>query len=93
MQLVRTLPSPDEQALPPVQAFVGRYQEMLRAVGAWLDAQGFRLTGISGSGECLLIEVETGPPGDAVQREAFRLDYDAIERLVYAAQRDRDRFR
>jgi hypothetical protein len=92
MQLVRTLPSPDQPSLSPTLAFVGQYQEMLRAVGAWLDARGFRLTGMSGSGDALLIEVETGPPGDGSHREAFRLDYSAIERLVRAAQLDRNRF-
>ena len=92
MQLVWTVPSPEEEIAPPIQAFIGQYQDMLRAVGAWVDARGFRLTGISGSGDALLIQVEAGPPGDSAHREAFRLDYDAIERLVRAAQLDRNRF-
>jgi hypothetical protein len=92
MQLVWTLPSPEEETAPPIQAFIGQYQDMLRAVGAWVDARGFRLTGISGSGDALLVEVETSAPGDDTHREAFRLDYVAIERLVRAAQLDRNRF-
>jgi hypothetical protein len=92
MQFVWTLPSLEEKAAPPILEFSGRYQDMLRAVGGWLDARGYRLVGLSGTGDSLVVEVEAGPPGTDICREAFRLDFGSLERLAVAAQADRDRF-
>ena len=89
MQLVRSIPAPTTSPAPGLHPYLGRHQEMMRAVGAWLDARGFRLVGLTETGDGLSIEVETG--GDRV-REAFRLDYPALERLMDAARADRDRF-
>jgi hypothetical protein len=92
MQFVWTLPSLEETSAPPILEFSGRYQDMLRAVGGWLDARGYRLVGLSGTGDSLVVEVEAGPPGPEICREAFRLDFGSLERLAIAAQSDRDRF-
>ena len=74
------------------QPFNGRYQDVLRSVGAWLDARSYRLTRLSESDGCLVIEVETGVPGDDLSREVLRLDSEALERLTSAARNDRNRF-
>jgi|SRR4051794_8482345 hypothetical protein len=74
------------------QPFHGRYQDILRSVGAWLDARGFQLTKLSESGGALVIEVETGVTGDDLSREVIRLDPESLERLTSAARNDRDRF-
>ena len=92
MQLVWSLPSPDSTDAPAFQDFAGRQQEMLRAVGAWLDARSYRLARLSSAGNGLMVEVETGQPDDDLSREVFRLEIDALERLMQAARADRDRF-
>jgi hypothetical protein len=92
MQFVWSLPSLEEPSAPPILEFSGRYQDMLRAVGGWLDARGYRLVGLSGTGDSLVVQVEAGPPGTDICREAFRLDFGSLERLATAAQADRDRF-
>lgn len=92
MQLVWSLPSTDELSKLSNQALSGRHQDMLRSVGAWLDARGYRLSRLSASGETLMVEVETGQPGDDLGREVFRLDYESLDRLTQAALADRDRF-
>ena len=74
------------------QVFLGQYQEILRSVGAWLDARGYTLTLISESGDSLVIEVETGAAGDDPEREVLRLDLDSLNRLAHAARNDRNRF-
>ena len=74
------------------QPFHGRYQDLLRSVGAWLDARGYRLARLSESNDSLVIEVETGVDGDDLSREVLRLDWDALDRLANAARNDRDRF-
>jgi hypothetical protein len=75
-----------------IQPFHGKYQDILRSVGAWLDARGFRLTKLSESGGSLVIEVEIGVMGDDLSREVIRLDPESLERLMVAARNDRDRF-
>ena len=77
---------------PNNQPFHGRYQDILRSVGAWLDARGFRLTRLSESDGSLVVEVEIGVRGDDLSREVLRLDAESIERLTSAARDDRDRF-
>ena len=92
MQLVWSLPSSDSPEAPTIQDFAGRQQDMLRAIGAWLDARSYRLARLSSAGSGLIVEVETGRPDDDHSREVFRLEIDALERLVQAARADRDRF-
>ena len=72
--------------------FQGQYQEILRSVGAWLDARSYNLARISESGNSLVIEVQTGAAGDELNREVLRLDIKALNRLATAARNDRDRF-
>ena len=82
-----------EPATPSVSAaLLGCYQDLLRSVGAWLDARGFRLVRLSASGSSLVIEAEAGEHGDDLSREVIRLDNDALARLMQAARADRDRF-
>ncbi len=91
MQLVWT--APDSAASPSGhQPFNGQYQDLLRAVGAWLDARGYRLTRLSESDGSFLIEVEIGVAGDDLSREVLRLDHEALNRLTSAARNDRNRF-
>lgn len=73
-------------------SLVGCYQDMLRSVGAWLDARGFRLVRLSATGSSLVIEAEAGEQGDDLSREVIRLDNEALARLMQAARADRDRF-
>jgi hypothetical protein len=47
---------------------------------------------LSESDGSILIEVETGVPGDDLSREIIRLDKDALDRLTNAARNDRNRF-
>lgn len=91
MQIVWSQSNPvlDESQIQP---FHGRYQDLLRSVGAWLDARSYRLARLSESGESLVIEVETGVVGDDQVREVLRLDVDALDRLAIAARNDRNRF-
>ena len=72
--------------------FQGQYQEILRSVGAWLDARNYNLSRISESGDSLVIEVQTGAVGDDLNREVLRLDIEALNRLASASRNDRDRF-
>jgi hypothetical protein len=72
--------------------FQGQYQEILRSVGAWLDARCYNLARISEAGDSLVIEVQTGAAGDDLNREVLRLDIEALNRLANAARNDRDRF-
>jgi len=72
--------------------FQGQYQEILRSVGAWLDARSYNLARISESGNSLVIEVKTDSPGDDPNREVLRLDAEALSRLAHAARNDRNRF-
>jgi hypothetical protein len=65
---------------------------MLRALGAWLDARGYRLTRMSANETSLIVEVETGQADDDLSTEIFRLEFEALERLMSAARSDRDRF-
>ena len=91
MQIVWSQNSPssiDEE----IQPFSGRYQDLLRSVGAWLDARGYQLARLSESGDSLVIEVEAGVQGDDHTREVLRLDIDALDRLSTAARNDRNRF-
>lgn len=74
------------------QPFQGRYQDILRSVGAWLDARSYRLARLSEADGALVIEVETGVPGDDLSREVLRLDLEAVDRLTNAARNDRNRF-
>ena len=90
MKLVWSVPTTDD--LQTAVSLTGCYQDMLRSVGAWLDARGYRLAHLSASGSNLVIEAEAGAPGDDISREVFRLDYDALARLMQAARADRDRF-
>ena len=92
MQLIWTRPAVDTSSPLPSEAFLGRYQEMLRALGAWLDARGYRLIRVSSADHALVVEVEVGQPGDDLSREVFRLDDVALERLLEAARTDRNRF-
>lgn len=92
MQLVWSLPSSRSTTAPDPQPIVGNYQEMLRSLGAWLDARGYRLIRLSAAGNGLVVEVETGQAGDDLSREIFRLEFQALERLMHAARSDRDRF-
>jgi hypothetical protein len=91
MQIVWTAPNRPDSKIDH-QPFHGRYQDILRAIGAWLDARSYRLTRLSESDGCFVIEVETGVAGDDLSREILRLDMDAINRLTSAARNDRDRF-
>jgi hypothetical protein len=72
--------------------FQGQYQEILRSVGAWLDARSYNLARISEYGNSLVIEVQTGVAGDDLNREVLRLDIEALNRLATASRNDRDRF-
>ena len=72
--------------------FQGQYQEVLRSVGAWLDARGYNLSRISASGDSFVIEVQSGTPGDDPVHEVLRLDVEALSRLADAARNDRNRF-
>ena len=92
MQLVWSLPTLDAASLRRPQPLAGRYQEMLRALGAWLDARGYCLTRMSANESSLIVEVETGQAGDDLSTEIFRLEFEALERLMSAARSDRDRF-
>jgi hypothetical protein len=76
----------------PSAALVGCYQDMLRSVGAWLDARSFRLVRMCASGTSLVIEAEAGEQADDLSREVIHLDNDALARLMEAARADRDRF-
>jgi hypothetical protein len=91
MQLVWT--APDAGATKSDhQPFHGQYQDILRSVGAWLDARGYRLTKLSESDGAFVIEVEIGVQGDDLSREVLRLDHEALQRLTSAARNDRNRF-
>ncbi len=74
------------------RVFRGQYQDVLRSVGAWLDARGYNLSRISESGDSLVIEVQTGQAGEEQEREVLRLDLESLERLSHAARNDRNRF-
>jgi hypothetical protein len=66
----------------------GRYQESLRAIGAWLDIRGFcdiRITEAAGE---LVIEA-IGSDGSPTAVERIRLDMDSLGRLCRAARNDR----
>jgi hypothetical protein len=91
MQLVWSKSDPN-QSEETDQSFQGNYQDVLRSVGAWLDARGFQLTRIVESGGAIMVEVETGLPGDDLSREVIRLDADSIKKLTSAARNDRNRF-
>jgi hypothetical protein len=71
---------------------MGCYQDMLRSVGAWLDARGYRLSHLYASRSNMVIEAEVGEAGDDLSREVIRLEYDELVRLMQAARADRDRF-
>lgn len=92
MHIVWSLPSRRSTEPPDPQPMVGNYQEMLRSLGAWLDARGLRLIRLSAAENGLIVEVETGQFGDDLSREIFRLEFDALQRLMVAARSDRDRF-
>jgi hypothetical protein len=92
MQLVWSQPTFTDVTATRHEAFLGRYQDMLRSLGAWVDARGYRLVRLSSSDQAWVVEVEVGQPGDDLSREVFRLDDDALERLLQAARTDRDRF-
>jgi hypothetical protein len=68
----------------------GRYQESLRAIGAWLDIRGFSEVRIFEEGGEMIVEASGTQvvPASAVER--FHLDRDSIERLCRAARDDRD---
>lgn len=66
----------------------GRYQESLRAIGAWLDIRGFRDVRITEVAGELVIEA-SGTPGEPAVTERIRLDSDRIGRLCRAARNDR----
>jgi hypothetical protein len=66
----------------------GRYQESLRAIGAWLDIRGFREVRIIEADGELLIEA-AGPEGEAAVTERIHLDAASIGRLCQAARNDR----
>lgn len=72
--------------------FQGQYQDVLRSVGAWLDARGCTLINLGESGDQLVIEVRTGQPGGDVGLEVLRLDRTALDRLTHAGRNDRNRF-
>ena len=91
MQIVWSQNSPSQSG-DENQPFNGRYQDLLRSVGAWIDARGYRLARLSESGDSLVIEVEAGVSGDDQSREVLRLDMDALDRLSVAARNDRNRF-
>lgn len=91
MQIVWTAPDRAEKQTDN-QPFHGRYQDILRSVGAWLDARSYRLTKLTESDGSFLIEVETGVVGDDLSREVLRLDIEALDRLTLAARNDRNRF-
>jgi hypothetical protein len=91
MQLVWTQADPNQSG-DTDQPFQGNYQDVLRSIGAWLDARGFQLTRIVESSGSIMVEVETGVPGDDLSREVIRLDADSIEKLTTAARNDRNRF-
>ncbi len=74
------------------RVFQGQYQDVLRSLGAWLDARGYVLVQLSESGTSLVIEVETSAAGDDPGREVLRLDLDALIRLTDAGRNDRNRF-
>ena len=91
MQLIWTQADPN-QSDDEFQPFQGNYQDVLRSIGAWIDARGFQLSRIVESNGSLIIEVETGVPGDDQNREVIRLNADSIEKLTAAARNDRNRF-
>ena len=66
----------------------GRYQESLRAIGAWLDIRGCRDVRITESAGDLVI-VASGGDGEPTAIERIRLDSDGIGRLCRAARNDR----
>ena len=72
--------------------FQGQYQDVLRSLGAWLDARGYALVQLSESGSSFQIEVETGVARGDPEREVLRLDRDALNRLTDASRNDRNRF-
>jgi hypothetical protein len=74
------------------RVFQGQYQDVLRSLGAWLDARGYGLVQLSESAGSLEVEVETGAAGDDPGREVLRLDRDALNRLANAGRNDRNRF-
>lgn len=92
MQLVWSVPTPRPDTKPDPLPMLGTYQETLRALGAWLDARGYRLIRVSSAENGLTVEVEIGQAGDDLSREIFRLEFDALERLTMAARSDRNRF-
>jgi len=66
----------------------GRYQETLRAIGAWLDISGFCDVRISEAAGELVIEA-IGSDGEPAAIERIRLDSDGIGRLCRAVRNDR----
>jgi hypothetical protein len=91
MQLIWTQADPNQSDVNQ-QPFQGNYQDVLRSIGAWIDARGFQLSRIMESSGNLIIEVETGVPGDDLNREVIRLNADSVEKLTVAARNDRNRF-
>jgi hypothetical protein len=94
MNLVWSVPSTGTITAPSSTSpsLTGCYQDMLRSVGAWLDARGYRLANLSTSGTSVVVEAEVGELGDDITREVIRLDFEALARLMQAARADRDRF-
>ena len=84
--------SQDVSAAPVAQLYHGNYQEVLRAVGAWLDARHFHLHRLHEFDGELVIEVQAGANGEDCDREVIRLDATSIDRLTSAAHNDRNRF-
>ena len=71
------------------QVLHGRYQESLRAIGAWLDIRGFSDVRIVEDDGDLVVEaaLTAGEPATTIER--IRLDSDSIGRLCRAARNDR----
>ena len=69
-------------------ALRGRYQESLRAIGAWLDIRGFGDVRITEAAGELVIEA-IGADGEPTVTERIRLDPDSLGRLCRAARSDR----
>lgn len=78
------------RTLPPVNRLNSlNYQDILRAIGAWLDVRGHQEVRIAVDRGTIVIEVVNGQQ-TANTVETLRLDHERIHRLRAAALRDRD---
>jgi hypothetical protein len=64
-------------------------QEILRAIGAWIDLRGYREFRIQGGAERMTIEGVPGAAAGAGEREQLTLEGEGLQRFCEAARLNR----